>query len=104
MTNLCEAVGDYIALDWYDGPLLEIARVDFPDGDRMVQVCSLCMVLADEAPPTERLRATVSGTEPWTRTTIRLTRKDLLNMLDLIDGKPVKGFFDEARTRHEADH
>lgn len=37
-----ESVGDYIALDWYDGPLLEIARVDFDDGSRMVQVCTLC--------------------------------------------------------------
>jgi hypothetical protein len=93
MTNdIHETVSDYIALDWYDGPLLEIARVDFADGDRMVQVCSLCHEI--EQPPSERLRGTISGEEPWTRTVLRLTRDDLQAMLDLLDGKPVKGVHD----------
>lgn len=89
-----ETVSDYIALDWYDGPLLEIARVDFADRDRMVQVCSLCDVHEIEQPPSERLRGTISGKEPWTRTVIRLTRDDLQAMLDLLDDKPVRGFHD----------
>jgi hypothetical protein len=66
--NLQETVSDYITLDWYDGPLLEIARVDFADHDCMVQVCSLCAVHKIEQPPSERLRGTISGDEPWTRT------------------------------------
>jgi hypothetical protein len=92
--NRRETVSDYIALDWYDGPLLEIARVDFADHDCMAQVRSLCTVHKIEQPPSARLRGTVSGEEPWTRTTIRLTREDLQTMLDLLDGKPVKGFHD----------
>jgi len=87
-------VSDYIALDWYDGPLLEIACVNFADRDRMMQVRSLCTVHEIEQPPSERLRGTISGKEPWTRTVIRLKRDDLQAMLDLLDGKPVKGFHD----------
>lgn len=93
-------VGKYITLDWYDGPLLEIARVDFaePRADgvpkALVQVCSLCTVFAEEQPPRERLRGTVSGDEPWTRTVIRLSREDLQDMMDLLDGKPVNGWHD----------
>lgn len=93
MASPNETIGDYVALDWYDGPLLEIARVDFDDGDRLVQVCSLCNVSPEEKPPSERLRGVVSGDEPWTRATIRLSRDNLQAMLDMIDGKPVKGFF-----------
>jgi hypothetical protein len=60
----------------------------------MVQVCALCTVTPIEAPPTERLRATVSGEHLWERATIRLTREDLQKMLDLIDGKSIGGFHD----------
>lgn len=95
MENVRENVGGYIALDWHDGPLLEIARVDFPDHDRMVQVQSLCTVHAEDTLPTGGPRAIVSGREPWTRCVIRLTRTDLQAMVDLLDGKPVKGFHDE---------
>lgn len=93
MKPLNETVGDYIVLDWYDGPLLEIARVDFSDGDRLIQVCSLCTARPEETAPTERLRGTVHGDYPWTRATVRLTREHLQAMLDLMDGKPVKDFF-----------
>jgi hypothetical protein len=80
-----EVVHDYIVLDWYDGPLLQAAKVDFkanqwhPDRS-MVQVESLC---------------TVEGEYPWQRATYRLSREDLLKMLDILDGKPVKDFHDE---------
>lgn len=93
-SNSRETVSDYIPLEWYDGPLLEIARVDFVDRDCMVQVCSLCTVHKIEQPPGEPLRGTVSGDDPWTRAIIRLTREDLQAMLDLLDGKPVRGFHD----------
>lgn len=53
-----------------------------------------CVATPDEKPPSDRLRGTLSGDEPWTRTTIRLTREDLQNMMDLIDGKPVKGYLE----------
>jgi hypothetical protein len=61
----------------------------------MVQVCSLCTVHEIAQPPSERLRGTISGEEPWTRTVIRLTREDLQAMLDLLDGKTVRGFHDQ---------
>lgn len=96
-----ETIGTYIALDWYDGPLLEIARVDFADADRMIQVCSLCTVTPEERPPSDRLRGTASGEEPWTRTVIRLSRGDLCKMIDLIDGKPVRGYLDEDALEEE---
>lgn len=72
-----EVVGTYVALDWYDGPLVEIAPVVLADGDRMVQVRSLCL-----------------GDDPWQQAMIRLTREDLRKMLDMIDGKPVRGCLD----------
>ncbi len=84
-----ETIGDYIALEWYDGPLLEIARVDFPGGHVLVQVCALCTVHPEETPPSARLRGTVSGNHPWTRAVIRLSRDDLRAMLDLAEGRPV---------------
>ena len=49
--NHQENVSAYTALDWYDGPLLEIARVDFANHDSMVQVRSLCSVHKIEQPP-----------------------------------------------------
>lgn len=70
-----ETVSSYIALEWYDGPLLEIASVDFEDGERMVQVCSLCTVRELETPPSDKLRGTVSGTYPWERAVVRFTRE-----------------------------
>jgi hypothetical protein len=92
-----ETVTTYISLEWYDGPLLEIARVDFSDRDAMIQVCSLCTVHPEETDPSSSLRGAVSGEAPWERATIRLTRSDLLKMLDLIDGKPIEDFHDEMR-------
>lgn len=92
--NHQETISAYTALDWYDGPLLEIACVDFANHDSMVQVRALCSVQKIEQPPSKELRGTVSGDEPWTRAVIRLTREELQSMLDLLDGKPVKGFFD----------
>lgn len=98
MSNDRETVSEYIALSWYDGPLLEIARVDFAeprsDGipDALIQVCSLCTVRPEEAPPSAPLRGAVSGEYPWTRAIIRLGREDLQAMMDLLDGKPVKDY------------
>lgn len=53
-TAVRDTVGPYIALDWYDGPLLEIAHVDFEGRDRMIQVCTLCTAHDDEQPPSAR--------------------------------------------------
>lgn|SRR5512139_171408 len=94
-------VGDYIALDWYDGPLLEIASVDFANRDRMIQVQALCTLHDDETDPVERPRGTVSGKDPWQRAVIRFTREDLRAMLDLLDGKPVSGCTDSCDPKPE---
>lgn len=73
--------GPSIALEWYDGPLLEIALATFPpdrpDGDqyKLVQVVSVV--------------ETVDGERPWQRATVLLARENLQAMLDLLDGKPV---------------
>lgn len=91
-----ETVSDYVILDWYDGPLCEIARVEFANDDPMVQICSLCTVKPVETTPSAPLRAAVSGDDPWTRATIRLTRADLVKMLDLVDGKPIEDWSGEA--------
>jgi hypothetical protein len=90
-----ETVSDYIVLDGYDGPLLEIARVDFTEVCRMVQVRSLCTFHEIEQPPGERLRGSTSGKKPWTRTVIRLTRDNLQAMLNLLDDKPTVSIRDE---------
>ena len=85
-----EQHGKWICLDWYDGPLLEIAVVTFPDSPA----------------PGPLIEAKTYGFEsedghvgydgavvPMTH--VRFTRESLVAMLDLLDGKPVKGFFDE---------
>lgn len=74
------AVGEYIAIEWHDGPLLEIAPVDFPDRDRLVQVHAVL--------------TTIEGEPPWQWVTTRFRRAELQAMLDVIDGKPVLDFHD----------
>ena len=77
-----ETIGPVIALDWYDGPLLEIALVMCPSGAQLVQV--------------ETLLCTIKGAYPRQRASIRLSREDLQTMLDLIDGKPVTDYHGEV--------
>lgn len=85
-----ETIGAYTILDWYDGPLLEIAPVDISDGTRLVQVKTLCTVHEVETPPSPKLRGTVIGDEPWAFAVVRFTRGDLVKMLDLLDGQIVE--------------
>ncbi len=105
---MTEKVSDYIALDWYDGPLLQIATVDFEeprlDGvpKRLIQVCTFCTTHFSEASADEALavsaqtgkRGATFGQGARTRAVIRLSRDDLQAMLDLYDGKPVKDYND----------
>ena len=76
----------WICLDWYDGPLSEIALVTFDDGTKMAEIkCQGGWVGED-------YRVGVSG-EKFYENHMRFDRETLVAMLDLIDGKPVKDFF-----------
>ncbi len=75
----CSQVGPAIALEWYDGPLIEIARVDFEKREPLVEVSTSLVCRVTEEPP----RQTV---------VIRLSREHLVKMLDLVDGKPVEDY------------
>lgn len=83
-----ETIGPAIALDWYDGPLLEIALVTFPDRDKLVQIVSLL--------------CKITGEYPWQRATLRLSREDLQAMLDLLDDKPVADYHGEVIVQQPA--
>ena len=76
--------GRWICLDWHDGPLSEIALVTFDDGDKIVEIKTLGGWRDGDQ----------SRLIPLTR--LRLDRETLVAMLDLIDGKPVKGFHDDV--------
>lgn len=69
-------VGEPIALHWYDGPLVEILRLQRNHCPIMVEIRSrLCKI---------------QGEEPWKEVSLCLTREELIKMVDLIDGKPVE--------------
>ena len=70
-------VGPAIAIEWYDGPLIEIARVDFEHRAPLVEVCT-------------SLLCRVTGEWPRQSVVLRLSREHLAKMLDLVDGKPVE--------------
>jgi len=70
-------VGPAIAIEWYDGPLLEIARVDLDHHDPLVEI-------------TTSLLCRVTGEWPRQSVVLRLSREHLAKMLDLVDGKPVE--------------
>ena len=66
----------------YDGPLIEIARVDFDDRDPLVEIST-------------SLVCRVTGEPPRQTVVLRLSREHIVKMLDLVDGKPVEDH-DEA--------
>jgi hypothetical protein len=88
-------VGKFITLDYYDGPLLSAALVEFDfDGDvdederRLIEIeCTPYAVDGVRVPA-----------RPITHATFRLGREDLQRMLDMIDGKNVIDFHDDALT------
>lgn len=72
--------GLWIALDWYDGPIIEIARITYEDEPKtLVEVRSFGWQDPDE---TGKIR-------------VRFDRDELVKMLDLLDGKPVLSWKDE---------
>ncbi len=85
---MSSVVGDYICLDWYDGPLCEIARVDFGDDSpphSLIQIRTLGWVEDGDRTVPIPVRAAVVA---------RLDRETLQSMIDLLDGKPVKDIHD----------
>lgn len=84
-----ETIGLAIALEWHEGPLLEISLVTLSPGmpyDKLVQVDTLLCTIEGE------------------RATVRFSRENLQAALDLIDGKPVTDYHGEviAAPAHEA--
>jgi hypothetical protein len=79
---MSEKQGLTIILDWYDGPLCEIAPVDFSDGHRLVLVSQFVCGEVEE----------LRGGAKWAG--LRLDRETLQAALDLLDGKPVADYQD----------
>lgn len=82
--------GEWIPLEWYDSALLSIALVTFPDvpDAPMVEVCHY-----GGWDGVEPHRFRYANGSLWLPKHVRFTRSELQAMLDLIDGKPVPGFF-----------
>lgn len=79
---------EWICLEWYDGPLSEVALVTFPDGSKLAEIkCAGGWVGEDYR--------VGKNDEKFYVNHMRLDRETLVAMLDLIDGKPVKDFHDE---------
>ncbi len=100
MNKRVEVIEPGIVLDWYDGPLLEIALVVFTPGRRSND--KSLNTIDDNATDVNAADAvdhklvqlktrlcSIEGEYPWERATLRLSRDNLQAMLDLIDGKPV---------------
>jgi hypothetical protein len=88
VSDVSSETGDWICLDWYDGPLTEIAVVTFADGDKRVQMRTFGGWVGEES------RIGANG-ESFSMSHMRFSRDELAAMLDLIDGKAVRDFFDE---------
>jgi hypothetical protein len=84
-------VGEFITLDYQDGPLLSAALVEFDksfDEHSLIEIeCTPYEVNDVRVPP-----------RPITRAKFRLGRNDLQRMLDMLDGKDVTDFNDDLRT------
>jgi hypothetical protein len=72
--------GPRITLDWYDGALSEIRRIDIEGVEPLVQVHSL---------------GWSEGSYPHEMHVMRLNREKVQAMLDMLDGKPVKSWEDQ---------
>ena len=74
--------GEPICLEFYDGPLTEIVLITFDDSPPLVELQTY-------------LVAEIKGEPPWQHVRVRLDRDEIQAMLDMIDGKHVKGFFNK---------
>ena len=81
--------GGWVCLDWYDGPLCEVALVTFENGSKFAEIKSVGGWLGEE------YSVGASG-EKFHYNHMRLSREELQAMLDLLDGKPVKDFHEES--------
>lgn len=83
MTHYREHPGPEITLDWYDGPLCTIRRIDFDESTVM-----------DTQPivEVETFAADTHEERGCTMARVRLDRKTIQAMLDALDGKPVRDF------------
>lgn len=79
--------GNWICLEWYDGPLSEIAVVTFDDGHKLVEIKTQGGWKGAD------YRVGQNG-QKFHANHMRFDRETLVAMLDLIDGKPVKDFHD----------
>lgn len=87
-SNKGRSYGDWICLDWYDGPLEEVALVTFDDGNKLVEIRTQGGWVGEDY-------REVGFGEKLHVNHMRFNRETLVAMLDLIDGKPVKDFHDE---------
>lgn len=87
-TDKGRAYSDWICLDWYDGPLSEIALVTFADGRKLVEIKSQGGWVGED------YRVGFDGAK-FHVNHMRFDRETLVAMLALIDGKVVKDFHDE---------
>lgn len=92
--QLEEKIGKEIILDWYDGPVLSVAGVickypDEPEKYRFVQVRARGQAFDDDEEIELPDHADV---------VFRFNRGELVQMLNLIDGKGVKDCFNKDHT------
>lgn len=67
-------IGEFVTLDYYDGPLLEAAKVTCETGEVLIEIRT-------------HLVARVEGDWPWQKATLRLSRDELQKMIEILDAE-----------------
>ncbi len=83
-------LGPEIITEWYDGPLRSIRLATFSGMGEPHTLVQVDTSIADVGPLVPQ------GYTHGREVMVRFAREELQAMLDLLDGKPVKGFFDEG--------
>lgn len=78
----------WTCIDWYDGPIEEIAVVTFNSGHKLVEIKAQHGWVGEDFLVRGRDGHKVFYNH------MRLNRETLVAMLDLLDGNPVKDFHD----------
>lgn len=84
-----QSYSEWTCLDWYDGPLTEIALVTFHDDRKLVEIKTQGGWVG------KGYRVGHDRVTKFFDNHMRFDRVTLVAMLDLLDGKNVPGFFED---------
>ena len=67
-------VGEFDVIEYFDGPLIEAAKVVCETGHVLIEVRTYCV-------------ARVEGDWPWQKATMRFSREELQKMITILDAE-----------------